>query len=369
MKISGVTVWQLDLPLHKPYWLHGNKLKFECLDSTIVRIETDTGIVGWGEGCPWGSSYLPAHGRGIRAAFEELVPAILGCDPRQLDALNRTMDHALPGHLYAKSALDIAAWDIAARAAGVPLCEMLGAREAHRVPIASSISNSSPDSMLAEINDYRAKGYRVHSCKIGSGVDSDIECINALWAERHEDETIYFDSNRAWSSREAITVINAADRIQTWYEQPCETLTETAQVHTQTNAVLCIDESLHTFEDMLRIQHEQIAEMVNIKINRVGGLTKGRRMRDFCLASGMTMLVMDTGGSVIADTAAAHFAQSIPSQYCLGSWSCQDMVSVDPAPGQGARNRTGCFDLPDSIGLGIEPDAEVLGAPVAQYRI
>jgi len=91
-------------------------------------------------------------------------------------------------------------------------------------------------------------------------------------------------------------------------------------------------------------------------------------MRDFCLATGITMLVMDTGRSVLSDTGVAHFAQTIPAPSCLGVWSCQEMVSVDPAPGQGARNVDGCFSAPDQPGLGVEPDPDRLGAPAAVYQ-
>ena len=67
MKITGITVWQHDLPLAAPYWLSGGRLRFDRLDATFVRIDTDVGISGWGEGTPWGETYLPAHGPGIRA--------------------------------------------------------------------------------------------------------------------------------------------------------------------------------------------------------------------------------------------------------------------------------------------------------------
>jgi hypothetical protein len=80
------------------------------------------------------------------------------------------------------------------------------------------------------------------------------------------------------------------------------------------------------------------------------------------------MLVMDTGGSVLSDTSVAHFAQTIPAPSCLGVWSCQEMVSVDPAPGQGVRNVDGCFSAPDLPGLGVEPELERLGSRVAVYE-
>jgi L-alanine-DL-glutamate epimerase-like enolase superfamily enzyme len=367
MKIKSIHVWQLDLPLHKPYWLSGGRLKFERLDSTIVRIDTDASVSGWGEGCPWGVTYLPAFGKGIRAGLDELAPLLIGLDPRQLDAINRVMDLALPGHPYIKSALDMACWDIAGKAAEMPLCEMLGAREPEPVPIASSVSTGTPQQMLDEVQHFRDRGYRVHSCKVGADVAMDIERIESLAASSNTGETLFYDANRAWLPREAITVLNSIAGMSSWVEQPCETLDEIAQVRRNTRFPICVDEGLHGMDDLLRIQRDGIAELVNIKINRVGGLSKARRLRDFCLSTGITMLVMDTGGTVLADTAVAHLAQSIPAPSCLGTWSCQEMITVDPAPGQGARNLDGCFTAPDLPGLGVEPDLGCLGDPVAAY--
>ena len=118
MKITSITVFKVDLPLEYPYWLSGGRLKFEVLDATLVKIETDAGIVGWGEGTPWGHTYVPAHGPGIRAGIETMAAFVLGLDPRKLLEVERAMDLALPGHLYAKSPIDMECWDIAGKAAG-----------------------------------------------------------------------------------------------------------------------------------------------------------------------------------------------------------------------------------------------------------
>ena len=119
MKITGISVWQCDLPLHKPYYLSGGRLRFDVLDSTFVRIDTDAGISGWGEACPWGVTYLPAFGRGVRAGLAEIAPQLLGRDPRRSDVVDAIMDTALPGHPYVKSALDMACWDILGDAVAV----------------------------------------------------------------------------------------------------------------------------------------------------------------------------------------------------------------------------------------------------------
>ncbi|MDX1513084.1 MAG: mandelate racemase/muconate lactonizing enzyme family protein [Gammaproteobacteria bacterium] len=367
MKIARISVYALALPLHHPYKLSGGRLRVTELDSTFVRIETEEGLVGWGEGCPWGHTYAPAHGEGIRAAAQILAPVLLGMDPRRLEHVNREMDIALPGHLYAKSPFDMACWDLLGKATEMPLVELLGGRFEPPPRIVSSVPTAAPDEMLAGIEDYRSRGYRAHSAKIGAHVDADVERIRHLLASRHEDELIVFDVNRAWTPMEAIQVMNAVRELPAVFEQPCETLDQCAAVRARTVQPISIDERLETLDDLRRIIDGRIAEIANIKVNRVGGLTRARRLRDLCLASGIRMLVMDTGGTVIADTAAVHLAESVPAEMCLGTWLCQELVTPDTAPGQGARNRQGRAQAPESPGLGVAPVEAELGEPVGVY--
>ena len=80
MKITSITVYQADLPLEFPYWLSAGRLKFEVLDATFVKIETNNGLIGWGEGTPWGHTYVPAHGPGIRAGIKTKSNFIIRLD-------------------------------------------------------------------------------------------------------------------------------------------------------------------------------------------------------------------------------------------------------------------------------------------------
>ncbi len=369
MKITRVSVFQVDLPLAKPYWLSGGRLRFDQLDSTLVAVDCDTGHRGWGEGCPWGHTYLPAHGAGIRAAAELLVPALLGQDPRELDRLNRLMDLVLPGHLYAKSALDVACWDLFGQATGQPLSALLGGCESEAgAPIASSISTGQPPEMLAEIQRYRDRGYFAHSAKVGGDAALDVARIRYLEENRAPGETIVYDVNRAWSRQEAVAVMTAVADLGVTVEQPCETLDDCAAVARRTSTSISLDERLETTGDLCRFISEGIGEVVNIKINRVGGLTKARRLRDLAEASGLRLLVMESGGSVIADTGAAHLAATVPEHLMIGSWLSHDMLSKDLAPGRGARNVAGRMPAPKSPGLGVAPDLAQLGDPVAVYQ-
>src|SRR5579875_395112 len=108
MKIARLLAYQVDLPLHEGSYNWAGGKSVQVFDSTVVRIETDEGLVGHGEVCPLGPAYLPAYAAGVRVGLQQLGPHLIGADPLQIGALNRLMDQNLKGHAYVKSAIDIA---------------------------------------------------------------------------------------------------------------------------------------------------------------------------------------------------------------------------------------------------------------------
>lgn len=367
MRITRITVWQRTMPLNEPYWLSGGRLKFEELDSTFLRIDTDEGLSGWGEACPWGHTYLPAHGPGVRAGLETIAPAVIGLDPRGFESINAVMDMTLPGHPYVKSAIDMACWDIAGKAAGMPLWMMMGGQNAVPVHVNSSISTGTPDEMLALIKKASAKGYRVHSAKIGgSDTNADIERIEAISAALPNDESVTFDVNRAWTPGVAVNVLNSV-KARDWVEQPCETLDQCAHVAGRVQNPIMLDECMHDFNDHLSAWQMKACEGIKVKPNRVGGLTKAKQIRDFGVSVGWQMHIEDLGGSALADTAAIHLAASTPDANRLASWLCHYHLADDPVPGQGARNIGGFATPPSLPGLGVNVDENILGDAVAIY--
>ncbi len=367
MKIARLTVYQVDLPLEHPYWLSGGRLKFEVLDATLVKMETDAGLIGWGEGTPWGHTYVPAHGPGIRAGIETMAPFVLGLDPRKVLEVERAMDLALPGHLYAKAPLDMACWDIAGQAAGLPIADLMGGGSRTPRPIASSVGAKTVDETREVIARYRARGYVAHSVKIGGDAERDIARIRDVEAIRRSDERVLYDVNRGWTRQQALRVMRAVEDLHVMVEQPCETLDDIAALAGKHATPVSVDESLVTLQDAARIARDGLAEVFGIKLNRVGGLTKAARMRDIALAHGIDMFVMATGGSVLADTEALHLAATIPDAHCLGVWACQDMITAEIAGGRGPRNVDGHLHLPEAPGLGVHPDEAALGAPAAVH--
>ena len=334
---------------------------------SFVKIETDAGLVGWGEGTPWGHTYVPAHGPGIRAGMETMAPFIMGLDPRRVVDVERAMDLALPGHLYAKSPVDMACWDIAGQAAGMTIADLMGGGSRRPQPIASSVGAQTVEETREVLKRYRDRGYVAHSVKIGGDVARDIARIRDVEAHRPEGEIILYDVNRGWTRQQALRVMSGTEDLHVMFEQPGETLDDIAAIRAKHAAPVSVDECLVTLQDAARVAREGLAEVFGIKLNRVGGLTKAARMRDIALAHGIDIFVMATGGSVLADTEALHLAATIPDANCMAVWACQDMLTEDIAGGRGPRNVDGHLHLPEEPGLGVHPDEDALGDPVAVY--
>lgn len=278
------------------------------------------------------------------------------------------MDVALPGYPYVKSPADMACWDILGKSADMPLWMMLGGGEAAAVPINSSISTGTPDAMLSDIVKARAAGVKTHSAKIGGDdIAADLERIAALEAARLPDEHITYDINRAWTPAVAVQVLNQAS-CRGWVEQPCETIEQCAHVARRVPQPIMLDECLGDFAAHLEASRLRACEGVKLKPNRVGGITKSRRIRDFAIHCGWQMHVEEVGGSALADTAAIHLAASVPLENRLASWLCHMHLSADPVPGQGARNRNGFAEPPALPGIGVVPDEDALGEPAAVFE-
>lgn len=366
MKIRKVSVFGLPLPLAEVQYLSKGR-RFEGFDSTFVRIETDDGIAGWGEVCPWGNDYLPAFPGAIREALKVLAPRLIGQNPLRPEVLTRFMDAVLPGHLYTKAVIDYAVWDIIGKRADLPIYELLGGKEAHDVPVSASIHLDTVDKMLEKLEYWRGRGTKRYSVKLGNGLPSDMRTVREFSTQRRDDEMFIFDANGGWSPWEAIRVMNASADLDATFEMPCASYEEFLNVRRQTSQPVCLDECMVEYRDFARAISEHSCEIVNVKLARVGGITRARWIRDLCMANNIHMLIMCMAGTVINDTIVAHFAQTLPANRLVGAWSCQDYVTLDPAPGRGARNVNGHMTPPSLPGLGVEPDLDVLGAPLMEF--
>lgn len=366
VRIERIAVYQVDLPLIEPYYMSGGRA-YHALDSTIVALTTDQGVVGWGESCPFGDVYLPAYAAGVRAGIDKLAPAILGESPVHLDRLNQTMDAALQGHLYVKAAIDNACWDVLGKVSGLSIAELLGGPYDGPVDLVSSVPTGTPDEMRKTVADYRSRHYRAHSFKLGSDPKINIERIRVIMDAADAEDEFFADANRGMTPGAALRVMRSVNDLDLIFEQPCATYEQCLSVRRRTTQLVMLDEIVEDSTFLLRVIADQGADMINIKIARVGGLTKARKIRDLCVAAGLIMTIQETGGCELARTATAHLAQSTPPQLCHSMWDCTELVSTVIADGE-SEVVDGRLSAPTAPGLGMEPRPGRLGDPVAIYE-
>ncbi len=361
MKITRISVYQVDLPLCEGsyHWSGGKSVS--VFDSTVVRIDTDEGVTGWGEVCPLGPFYLPAFGQGARAGIYELGPHLIGAPATEVGRINRRMDAALKGHPYVKSAIDMACWDILGKAAGMPVCELLGGRFGDSVQLYRAISQESPEEMAAKVSGYRDEGYRRFQLKVGChDVDLDIARIHAVAAELEQGDILVADANTGWLKHEAIRVCQGVRDVDVYIEQPCATYDECRGVRARWNGPFILDENIDGLDPLLRGHAEQAMDVVNIKISKFGGLTKARQARDLCVEMGIAMTLEDSWGGDIITAAIAHLSHSTPEELRFTATDFNSYVTVSNAAGAPQREN-GTMQASTKPGLGIEPRVDVLG--------
>ncbi len=363
MKISGIKAYRVELPLHEGSykWSGGNSLT--VFDSTVVAIETDAGVTGYGEVCPLGPAYLAAYAAGARTGIAELAPQLVGMDPTELLVIHRRMDQAMRGHPYVKSALDMACWDILGKATGQPVAVLLGGLFGEDFPLYRAISQDSPEAMARSVDQYRAEGYTKFQLKVGADPDTDIERIQAASAILKRGDVLIADANTGWTQHQALRVCGAVRDIDVYIEQPCAHYEECLTVRRHTDRPFVLDELIDDVSMVLRGHRDQAMDVVNLKISKVGGLTKARQIRDLCVSLGIAMTIEDTWGGDIITAAIAHLAHSTPPEFLFSSTDFNSYVTVSTAEGAPQR-RNGRLSAPAIPGLGIQPRMDVLGDPV-----
>ena len=196
--------------------------------------------------------------------METIAPFVPGLDPRRVLEVERIMDLALPGHLYAKSPIDMACWDIAGQAAGLPIADLMGGGSRTPRPIASSVGAKTIEETRAVINRYRRRGYIAHSIKIGGDVTHDISRIRDVEDLRAPEDIILYDVNRGWTRQQALRAMSAVEDLNVMLEQPCETLDDITATLGKHASPISVDESLVTLQDATRIARDGIAEIFGI---------------------------------------------------------------------------------------------------------
>lgn len=360
MKIARIFAHRVDLPLVEGSYKWSGGKSVSVFDSTIVGVETKCGLVGYGEVCPLGPFYLPAYAEGVRAGLKELGPHLIGFDPRELLKLNHRMDAALKGHPYVKSGIDMACWDLLGKATQLPVCTLMGGRFGEKIRLYRAISQLPPDEMAANVASYRAQGYTRFQLKVGGDPDLDIQRIRQAREILQPSDRLVADANTGWTQHEAMRVVRGVSDLDVYIEQPCLTYEECLAVRRNTSHPFVLDENIDGLDMLLRAKSDLAMDVVNLKISKLGGLTKTKQVRDLCVSMGIAMTLEDSWGGDVTTAAIAHLAQSTPEEFRFTSTDFNSYVTVSNASGAPQR-LNGFMQASHAPGLGIEPRFEVLG--------
>ena len=366
MKITRIRVYKTPLPYVGGTYVWGAGNAIATAMASVVVIDTDAGIQGCGEFTPCGENYMVAHSEGVEAFARLAAPHLLGEDPRQIGRMERLMDHIVQGHGYAKAPFDAAFWDILGQATDQPVWMLMGGKLTDGAPMYRVAPQKPLDETIAELEAHRANGYRQFQVKVGGDWVVDIDRIRETVPLLKPGEKAMADANQGWRVDNAVRVARATRDLDFILEQPCKTYEECQQVRRVAEQPMKLDECVTGIEMARRIVNDRGAEMCCLKISNLGGLSKARRVRDFLIDHGIPVVSEDTWGAEITSAALAHFAASTPEEMLINSTDLMNYVTRSTGIG-GPTTADGKLYATDTPGLGVTPDFESLGAPVATY--
>jgi L-alanine-DL-glutamate epimerase-like enolase superfamily enzyme len=170
------------------------------------------------------------------------------------------------------------------------------------------------------------------------------------------------DANTGWLMHEAARVVRGARDVDVYIEQPCLTYEECLSIRRRTDHPFVMDESIDSIDMLLRGHADRAMDVVNLKISKLGGLTKTRQARDLCVSLGIAMTLEDSWGGDITTAGIAHLAHSTPTELLFTATDFNSYVTVSTADGA-PRRKLGRMAASTVPGLGIVPKMDVLGLP------
>ena len=354
------------IPARTAYQMGAMESGAQAALSLIVRLETEDGTIGWGEtfltpgwyapDTPWGMMFA------IKMAF---APKLIGVDVFDLETIEQRIDAAWTlGNLLAKSALDIAVRDAAAKTIGKPLCALLGGTWRKRFALSAGIGQDAPEEMARTALAFKERGFRTIKLKIGSPDDLalDVARVRAVREAIGPDLRLRLDGNGVFTVTGAVRLCRQIDQFDIEHiEQPVagHDLKGMAEIRRAIDIPLMADESAHTMQDILAIIELRAADVVKLKVSKNGGLGPSRRMADMCHAAGIEVTVGNGFNSSILATAELQLACSCAAITPAGEFIGPDKLLDDlcDAP---MTIEAGEAVLPEGPGLGITVNEEKL---------
>jgi len=265
--------------------------------------------------------------------------------------------------MSAISAIEQALWDILGKSCDEPIVTLLGGRFGTDLPLYRAISQDTPEAMAAMVAKYRSEGYSKFQLKVGGAPDIDIERIRAVRNILKGGEIFIADANTGWTQHEAMRVADRIKDVDVYLEQPCMSYEGCLAVRRNTTKPFVLDEVIDSISAVVRAISDRAMDIVNLKISKVGGLTKAKQIRDLCVSEGIALTIEDTWGGDIVTAAISHLAHSTPQNFLFSTTDFNSYVTQSIAENAPMR-KEGRMSAPDEPGLGVFPRMDVLGKPV-----
>src|SRR5271165_2492263 len=343
---------------------HGSGAISRAVRRVIVTIRTADGLAGWGEAAPWAPFGNVAETT-LAALDAALRPALLGKDPAGIGARMGDCAHAIAFHPEAKSAIEMALWDIAGQRAGVPVHALLGGAVREAIPLSFSIADPDFDADLARAREMFAQGHRILKVKTGfAGHAEDLRRLAAL-REALPGLDLRVDYNQGLEPFDALARLRDVEGFRpTFIEQPVPRGQEKAMaaLAAALDTPLMADESVYDAAEMLRAAREAIADCVSIKLGKCGGIGPARALDAVAASAGWPSYGGTLWEGGIALAAAAHVLSTLPNltlgcEFYMPSYALEQDVVADVLRAGG-----GCVRVPGGPGLGVTIDPAALEA-------
>jgi L-alanine-DL-glutamate epimerase-like enolase superfamily enzyme len=313
MKIKSIEYFRLDMPLAVPY-----TIAYETVSKTtniILKIETDKGITGWGCAAP----DIEVTGETAEDVIKNIetfvVPLLKNQSPFQIAKVVHVLKQQAKGASSTLAMVDIALHDLLARKAKLPLYQVLGGYK-NSIPTSITIGILPLEETLKQAKDFLQQGFSIIKLKGGLDLNEDIEKVLKFREKLGNNFNLRFDANQGYTANQAIEFIDKTkSAIIEILEQPsCQTKEHVMGEVTQNVSVpVMADESIKTLNDAFRLASNNLIDMVNIKIMKVGGILESQHINSVAKAAGMEVMIGCIDECALGISAGLHFALSRPN--------------------------------------------------------
>lgn len=363
--IRSIDARLVSIPSGTPYQMGAMERGASHAVSVIVRVETESGIEGWGE-CfltpGWYGADTPA---GMLWMINSVFgPRLKGVSIFDIEKIERGMQKMWQlGNWYPKSAIEIAVRDAAARTVGQPLHAMMGGAYRQRFPMSGGIGTEAPEVMAAKAMKFKERGFKTVKLKIDSvhDLDTDIARVREVREAIGPDINIRLDGNGVYNVPQAVRLSRAIEQYNIEsLEQPVQAhdFKGMAEIRRMISIPLMADESVHTMLDALAVIEHRAADIIKLKISKCGGLGPSRRIADLCQAAGIAVTVGNGFNTSLLATAELQLACSSSAILPAGEFIGPDKLEDDICGPMLIEN--GDAILPKGPGLGVEISREKL---------